>query len=314
VKQANLTVFMTDSRAALVSYRVSVLALHNLSTGSPLPIETNKDYLQMRCAVNGSPLKASSSVASTYFVLQNDEFTLSSSFVVDLPIGFSDLQLQWRKSGKSSSKWSIINPANFAQGQSMSISVIADYKQLQFVHEKKDAYLSESETWVDLTDTLDFQTERSSNVAVSYSLSVQPQLGAIIRGQNQETVSVRIIVDNVPYRDGSTVFGNFSTLVIIVQAFMLKSIFDLTQGPALGIHLRVVSSENCPWCCVRESIKQSCSGGALALYSAHGCLVHLFLLAMLVPGICLSLKKTSLPFKVLPRFNTSCPLIINGIR
>lgn len=216
MKQANLTVFMEESRAALVSYRVGVLAFHNLSTGSPLPIETNKDYLQMRCVVNGNPLKASSSLASTYFVLQKDEFTLSSSFVVDLPIGFSELQLEWRKTGGSNSKWSIINPANFARGQSMSISVVADYKQLLFVHEKKDAYLSESKTWVDLTDSLDFRTKRSSNVAVSYSLTVQPQLGAIIRGQHQETVSVRIIVDNVPYRDGSAVFGNFPIIVTIV--------------------------------------------------------------------------------------------------
>ena len=175
----------------------------------------------MRCVVNGEPLKSSSSVASTYSVLEEDEFTLSNSFVVDLHVGFSDVQLQWKKTGGSSSKWNIINSANFASTQSMSISVLADYKQLVYVHDKKDAYISESDMWVDLTDGLNFKTERASSVAISYSVSVQPQLGAIIRGQNQEYLSVRVVVDNVPYRDGSTVFGDIVLKYYIVLQLIL---------------------------------------------------------------------------------------------
>jgi hypothetical protein len=202
---------MDESKFVLVTYRVSIIAFHDTDSGSPLPLDTNKEYLQLRCVVNGIPQKVSSSLASSYFVLDKDEFTVTNSFVVELLSGYSDVYLEWKKQGVSNSRWEVVNSANFSPGQSLSLSILADYKQLVYVHEKKDAYIRDKDTWIDVSDLLPFYTESHSNVVVGYSMAVLPQLGAIVRGENQDMIAVRIVVDDVPYRDGSSVFGQKRT-------------------------------------------------------------------------------------------------------
>ena len=44
-------------------------------------------------------------------------------------------------------------------------------------------------------------------VYIGYSISVEPQLAAIIKGESREYISSRIILDNIPFKDGSAIFG-----------------------------------------------------------------------------------------------------------
>jgi hypothetical protein len=149
-------------------------------------------------------------MVTSYFVSVNNIFSVEKSFSVTIPQGYSQIILQWKKVKESSqSTWYLRNVYNSGSsyGRSFSISAIADFKEIHYLKEKKDFYLTDDEIWKDLTSSLEFNVFLKGTVYIGYSISVEPQLAAIIKGESREYISSRIILDNIPFKDGSAIFG-----------------------------------------------------------------------------------------------------------
>ena len=97
INDGNVTIILPEESRVLVNYKIGIVALNEEFSGTPLPRENLKEYMQVRCVVNDVPLRISGTVASTYFVQKQEVFNLANSFVITLPPGLSTLRLEWKK-------------------------------------------------------------------------------------------------------------------------------------------------------------------------------------------------------------------------
>ena len=210
IQGTNFTIRIDKSMPFLITYKLDLIAINDFQMQSPMPSEKSKEYLLIRCLINQNPSQISSSMVTSYFVSVNNIFSVEKSFPVTMPQGYSQIILQWKKVKESSqSTWYLRNVYNSGSsyGRSFSISAIADFKEIHYLKEKKDFYLTDDEIWKDLTSTLEFNVFLKGTVYIGYSINVEPQLAAIIKGESREYISSRIILDNIPFKDGSAIFG-----------------------------------------------------------------------------------------------------------
>jgi hypothetical protein len=198
-----MQIYLDRNRTSIISYQFSVEALKALG-GSPLPREDSKDSLQIRCLVNGTSNRFTSSFTSVYLVEDQYLFGLSSTFVISLPAGKTTISLQWKKLGKQVSKWVVAGPT-YESGY--SLSVMAEHDLIWHRHELNDVVISTPDSWKRLTGNLDFSLSVESNVIIGYSFAAQPQIGKFVKDSGLEYISSRVMVDGATYSIKSTVFG-----------------------------------------------------------------------------------------------------------
>jgi hypothetical protein len=177
---------------------------------NPLPRENKKDTLQIRCLIDNTPYRSSSSYISTY---ATDDFLvkeLSGVFAANLSANTHVILLQWKKTGNQISKFRIAVPTN---SLSYSLSAMVDYHQLWFDSEFSIFMLNVNNNWKPLSNLLYFIVDdrNSSDMLLGYSVNVQPQIAAFIKDGRQDYISSRILVDGIPFTEGSSTFSTLSS-------------------------------------------------------------------------------------------------------
>ena len=59
--------------------------------------------------------------------------------------------------------------------------------------------------WIDITDSVSFDMKHGTNTVLGYTMTASPQLAAIVKSEAQESIAVRLVVDNIPYREGASI-------------------------------------------------------------------------------------------------------------
>lgn len=217
-----LNISLPISKTTVISYFINVQAIRDLN-GLPLPREGVSEYLQVRCKVDGVPLRASSALTSNYDVESKVAVRLSSLFASNLSAGSHDFMLQWKRTGSRMHKWTV---ANDVASPSYSIIAHAEYERVSFIHEMQDAHISTPETWKFMTKSLNFYVPRDSSVTVSYSAVVQPQLLSFIKDRSMEYLTLRPVVDSTPYVEGTQTFGSnaWNPITTTLEGFLRLNI------------------------------------------------------------------------------------------
>jgi hypothetical protein len=178
--------------------------------GKPIfPSENNKDILQVRCKVNGIPLRQSSTLASTYLVEPSSVHELATSFLIDGRVDLNVIELEWKKLGNMVAEWRLLtgNSELETNSSAHSISALADYVNIWHDHSAKDVVLSSSGVWQELNQPLTMMLNRRSTLVFGYALTVQPQVKTALLDRRLEYVQARLVVDGVPYAEGASIHG-----------------------------------------------------------------------------------------------------------
>ncbi|KAJ1432957.1 hypothetical protein B484DRAFT_327005, partial [Ochromonadaceae sp. CCMP2298] len=200
---ATLLVQLASERATLITYELGVEGLRRID-GSPLPREGHTDALQVRCLIDGVPLRYSSSFASTYLVEQRMFSSASSSFAANLSSGQHTVALQWKKTGSQIERWSVQTVGPNSQ---FSISAQADFDMLDYAHESNDQVLYTADAWKPMSDSMVFTVDRQRSVTVGYAATAQPQLLSFIKDRTMEYITSRLVIDGTPLLESAETFG-----------------------------------------------------------------------------------------------------------
>jgi hypothetical protein len=199
----SLNILLDAVKQTIISYELAAEGLRNLG-GNPLPRESNTDTLQVRCMIDGTPLRHSSSSATTYLVEQRMFFSLSSTFAVNLTADNHTISLQWKKTGTRLEKWVIqTNGAN----SKFTVTAQADFDAVSYAHETKDEFLYTVDTWKDLSNEVAFSVDRERIVTIGYSFLVQPQLLSFVKDRAMEYVMSRLAIDGTAFLESGETFG-----------------------------------------------------------------------------------------------------------
>lgn len=201
IENASMTLSLDYNNAVLIQYSIMIEGLRTIDL-NPLPRENRKDILQIRCLIDSTPYRSSSSYLSTYATGDSFVRELSGIFVANLSANAHIILLQWKKTGNQISKWRILPPT---KSLSYSLSAVTNYHQLWFNSEFSNSVLSISGVWKELSDLLHFtvdEDQRGSNMLLGYSVNVQPQIASFIKDGRQDYVSCRILVDGIPFTEG----------------------------------------------------------------------------------------------------------------
>ena len=193
---------LDNKKSALISYEMQLEGLREL-TGTVLPKENNFDTVQVRCMIDGVAYRSSSSFAFSYLVNEKNIATLAASFVVPFVAGNHSVSMQWKKLGNSVEEWIFSS----SSGAGLAISVQADHSQIWSKNELNDKFISSNGHWQTLTSNIEFNTSVKQQVTIGYTVSAQPQLGALIKDRNVELLTIRISVDGIAYTEGSESHG-----------------------------------------------------------------------------------------------------------
>jgi hypothetical protein len=226
IENASMTLRLDYDNAVLIRYSVMIEGLKTIDL-NPLPRENRKDTLQIRCLIDNTPYRSSSSYLSTY---ATDDFfvkELSGVFAANLSATSHIILLQWKKTGNQINTFRIAVPSN---SLSYSLSAVVDYHQLWFDSEFSNSILNVNSVWKGLSNPLHFIVEdrNSSNMLLGYSVNVQPQLASFIKDGRQDYISSRILVDGIPFTAGS---NTFSTLSSRPSAGLLIGSISLSLSP-----------------------------------------------------------------------------------
>ena len=156
--------------------------------------------LQIRCTVDNIPYRSSSSYISTYATEERIVRELSGVFVANLSAKSHLISLQWKKSGSQISRWTM---APTISSTSFSISLIADHDKLWFCQETANSIINVNGLWKSLSETVDIKLDEESKVITGYSVTVQPQVALLLKDRRQEYISMRLVVDGIPYHEGA---------------------------------------------------------------------------------------------------------------
>lgn len=182
-----------------IDYNVAIEGLKSLSL-NPFPLKNIRDTLQIRCTVDNIPYRSSSSYISTYATEERIVRELSGVFVANLSAKSHLISLQWKKSGSQISRWTM---APTISSTSFSISLIADHDKLWFCQETANSIINVNGLWKSLSGTVDIKLDEESKVITGYSVTVQPQVALLLKDRRQEYISMRLVVDGIPYHEGA---------------------------------------------------------------------------------------------------------------
>lgn len=239
VKDTNITLQLNNEAEVLVSYSLATTAERRSSgvaagsdlfaSGLSLSGAGQRNFLQARLLINGVPYRQSSSHASPGLSMESNSDTLTGHAAVNLGPGAHDVQLQWKKLGAGVAAWGS-RPSvadGFAGGR--SIVVTARHRYIWHTHADSIARIDAEGSWVDVPGTsLDFTLPDSSSLRFLYSMTVRSdqvdgQNG--VSGRSRDSISARLTVDGVPYRESGAAFSLTSTSFasgVLERDFMLE--------------------------------------------------------------------------------------------
>eukprot|EP01038_Epipyxis_sp_PR26KG_P007209 gene7209-9837_t len=225
IENATITIQLLQESQIIISYHVITQSLRGINS-AVLPHEGNFDSLQIRCKVDGVPLRESSTFAIGYNVEPTSFSTLSTTFVTSLTSSNHTIELQWKKSGSHVEEW-IIN--SNSQSSGVIISAEADIEKLWYIHEFTDHYIYSSNGWKPVSNNLSFSLDKDSYVTIGYSFPVQPQLLSFIKDKSVEYITSRLSIDNIPFNDAVESGGSNPWNPVAVTLFSSITV-KLTAG------------------------------------------------------------------------------------
>eukprot|EP01032_Pedospumella_encystans_P014576 gene14576-16731_t len=200
---AVLNLVLDNERETLISYEIAVEGLRRLESAT-LPRESNTDSLQIRCLIDGVPLRYSSSVSTTYLVEQRMLASLSATFAANLSATNHTIILQWKKTGNQLDKWVLQTDG---PNSKFIIAAQADFDKVSHLHELNDEFLFTPDVWKPLSGVLSFYVDRERTVTLGYSFTVQPQLFSFVKDRTMEYIMSRISVDGTAFVESGETFG-----------------------------------------------------------------------------------------------------------
>lgn len=207
IEDALVQINLASARTVLVNYHIVVESIKSLSA-VPLPSENNKDVLQIRVLIDGTPYRHSSAYASTYLTEQRQFNELTGSFTAEIEdTATHNITLQWKKVGNQVDSWRVSPPS---LGSGYALAVIADYEQIWSLQENNDVILTAKGSWKDVSQTLEFYLEEDSTIVLGYSMSVSPKLNKFVKDRRQEYISSRFVIDGIAFTEGSETHGTGS--------------------------------------------------------------------------------------------------------
>lgn len=205
-------VHLKHENSVLVSYNILIEGLKTLLF-NPLPRENVKDTIQIRCLIDEIPYRSSSAYISSYITEERFIKELSNTFVVNLTSNIDHIiQLQWKKIGNSMNKWIIVKSLDNSSTLTYSLNAIADHQKLLFSSETTNSIINTNGIWKHLSNDISFSIDKNNtNIIIGYSVIVQQQIKNFIKGDKRlEYISSRIVIDNIPYNEGSMTYSTVS--------------------------------------------------------------------------------------------------------
>ena len=216
-----MTISMSSefTSTVLMNYYLTVEGLKTINE-NPLPREGSKDTLQIRCVIDGIPYRSSSAYLSSYVTEERYVRQVSGSFVANLSLSsIHTVSLQWKKLGSQMSVWRIaLNDQDRTLGY--SLSAMADHLNLWYREETTNV-------WRPLSEVVPFTMSTEKAVVFGYTVVVQPQLKGFLLDRLSEYVMTRIVIDGVPYQEGS---DTFSTVTWAPSAGVLQGMTQLMMS------------------------------------------------------------------------------------
>ena len=204
IEGSTIFVPLSSSKTTLITYDIRVVGLRQVNVAPLMLQEGTMDTLQIRCILDGSPLRYSSSYISTYSVENQISATLSSSFTANLTASNHTVALQWKKIGHQVDKWAI---ATTGGSSGFSFVVQAQHATAHALHESKDRFRYSPGVWAPLTDVLTFFVDVTREVVLRYSVTVQPQVSSVIKDRSMELLMTRLSVDGTVLEETADAFG-----------------------------------------------------------------------------------------------------------
>jgi hypothetical protein len=184
VVETNVTLHLENLAEVLVSYTLTATALRQqaallggsdfFSSDISLSGVGQRNFLQLRLVINGSPYRQSSSHASPGLSLEANTNTLSGHVAVQLEEGAHDVRLQWKKIGTGVSSWGSSPRAADGFTSGRTLVVTARHRYMWHTHGDTLARVDTEGSWFDVPDTaLRFTLTDDSTLRFLYSMTVR---------------------------------------------------------------------------------------------------------------------------------------------
>ena len=184
VLDTNVTVHLEKAAEVLVSYVLTATAVRRQSTalggsdffssGIALSGIGQRNFLQLRVVVDGSPFRQSSSHASPGLSLEANTETLTGHTAVSLQEGAHDVRLQWKKVGAGVTSWASLPTAADGFSSGRSLVVTGRHKYIWHKHPDSVARIDVEGQWHDLPGmTLGFTLDKDASLRLLYSMTVR---------------------------------------------------------------------------------------------------------------------------------------------